>query len=135
MSNSGSSDASTTTASTAAFTAGSSIVDLAEVRAARSRTAPAADATRVAGDDLFEGIERQAWIVGTAAELMISGMNRFIDELDVLMSEVKVAKEFCSACQEACELEDLDAMIEARDRLRAEFNSRSTSAAAGSTGT
>ncbi|MGF7209603.1 hypothetical protein GGE65_004201 [Skermanella aerolata] len=129
MSNSGSSDASTTTASTAAFTAGSSIVDLAEVRAARSRTASAADATRVAGDDLFEGIERQAWIVGTAAELMISGMNRFIDELDVLMSEVKVAKEFCSACQEACELEDLDAMIEARDRLRAEFNSRSTSAA------
>lgn len=129
MSNSGSADASTTTASTAAFTAGSSIVDLAEVRAARSRTAPAADATRVAGDDLFEGIERQAWIVGTAAELMISGMNRFIDELDVLMSEVKVAKEFCSACQEACELEDLDAMIEARDRLRAEFNSRSTSAA------
>ncbi len=131
MSNSGSSDASTMTASApmAGSTAGSSIVDLAEVRAARSRSAPAAGPTRVAGDNLFEGIERQAWMVGAAAELMISGMKRFIDELDVLMNDVRVAKEFCSACQEACELEDLDAMIEARDRLRAEFNSRSTSAA------
>ena len=127
MSKSGSSHGSTLSA--AARVDGSSIIDLAEVRAARSRTVPAAGTPRVAGDDLFEGIERQAWMVGAAAELMISGMNRFIDELDVLMNDVRVAKEFCSACQDACELDDLDAMIEARDRLRAEFNSRSPSAA------
>jgi hypothetical protein len=108
--------------------ADNSIVDLAEVRAARSRTAPATSAARVAGDDVFDGIERQAWMVGAAAELMISGMNRFIEELDVLMNDVRVAKEFCNACQDACELEDLDAMIEARDRLRAEFNARASGA-------
>lgn len=108
---------------------GNAVIDLAEVRAARSRTASAPAAARVKGDDAFEGIERQAWIVGAAAELMISGMNRFIEELDVLMNDVRVAKQFCNECQDACELDDLDAMIEARDRLRAEFNSRSTSAA------
>jgi hypothetical protein len=103
---------------------GNAVIDLAEVRAARSRTVSAPAATRVKGDDAFEGIERQAWIVGAAAELMISGMNRFIEELDVLMNDVRVAKEFCNECQDACELDDLDAMIEARDRLRAQFDAR-----------
>jgi hypothetical protein len=103
---------------------GNAVIDLTEVRAARSRTASAPAAARVKGDDVFEGIERQAWIVGAAAELMISGMNRFIDELDVLMNDVRVAREFCNECQDACELDDLDAMIEARDRLRAQFDAR-----------
>lgn len=103
---------------------GNAVIDLAEVRAARSRTASAPAAARVQGDDAFEGIERQAWIVGAAAELMISGMNRFIEELDVLMNDVRVAKQFCNECQDACELDDLDAMIEARDRLRAQFDAR-----------
>ena len=103
---------------------GNAVIDLAEVRAARSRTAAVPTAARVKGDDVFEGIERQAWIVGAAAELMISGMNRFIDELDVLMNDVRVAREFCNECQDACELNDIDAMIEARDRLRAELDER-----------
>jgi hypothetical protein len=103
---------------------GNAVIDLAEVRAARSRTVSAPTAARVKGDDVFEGIERQAWIVGAAAELMISGMNRFIDELDVLMNDVRVAREFCNECQDACELDDLDAMIKARDRLRAQFDAR-----------
>jgi hypothetical protein len=103
---------------------GNAIIDLAEVRAARGRTAAAAAAARMTRENVFEGLERQAWMVGAAAELMISGMNRFIDELEVLRRDVAVAREFCTACQDACELDDIDAMIEARDRLRAEFDER-----------
>lgn len=109
---------------------GNAVIDLAEVRAARSRAALAPAAARVKGGDAFAGIERQAWIVGAAAELMISGMNRFIDELDVLMNDVRVAREFCNECQDACELDDLDAMIEARDRLRAQFDARKSGVSA-----
>jgi hypothetical protein len=102
---------------------GNGIIDLAEVRAARGRIAVAA-AARMTQENVFEGLERQAWMVGAAAELMISGMNRFIDELEVLRRDVAVAREFCTACQDACELNDIDAMIEARDRLRAELDER-----------
>jgi hypothetical protein len=109
---------------------GNTIIDLAEVRAARSRNASVPAAARLKGDDVFEGIERQAWIVGAAAELMISGMNQFIDELDILMNDVRVAREFCNDCQDACELDDLDAMIEARDRLRAQFVARKSGVSA-----
>src|SRR5687768_5180994 len=91
---------------------GNAIIDLAEVRAARGRTAAAAAAARMTPENVFEGLERQAWMVGAAAELMISGMNRFIDELEVLRHDVAVAREFCTACQDACELDDIDAMIE-----------------------
>lgn len=109
---------------------GNAVINLSEVRAARSRAALAPAAARVKGGDAFAGIERQAWIVGAAAELMISGMNRFIDELDVLMNDVRVAREFCNECQDACELDDLDAMIEARDRLRAQFDARKSGVSA-----
>jgi hypothetical protein len=98
------------------------IIDLAEVRAARGRTATAA--ARMTQENMFAELERQAWMVGAAAELMISGMNRFIDELEVLKREVAVAREFCTECQDAWELEDIDAMIEARDRLRAKLDDR-----------
>jgi hypothetical protein len=37
---------------------------------------------------------------------------------------VAIAKEFCAACQDAWELEDIDAMIEVRDRLLAEHDER-----------
>jgi hypothetical protein len=103
---------------------GNVIIDLDEVRAARSRAAAAAAAERMTPENVFEGLERQARIVGAAAELMISGMNRFIDELEVLRRDVAIAKEFCTLCHDACELEDIDAMIEARDRLRVEFDER-----------
>src|SRR5687768_13980340 len=99
---------------------GNGIIDLAEVRAARGRIAVAA--ARMTQENVFEWLERQAWMVGAAAELMISGMNRFIDELEVLRRDVAVAREFCTACQDACELNDIDVMIEARDRLRAELD-------------
>lgn len=102
---------------------GNVVVDLAEVRAARGRTAAAATA-HATQKNVFEELERQAWMAGAAAELTISVMNRFIDELDVLMRDVAIAREFCTACQDACELEDIDAMIEARDRLRVEFDER-----------
>jgi hypothetical protein len=102
---------------------GNGVIDLAEVRAARSRIATAA-AARTMQENVFEGLERQASMAGAAAELMISGMNRFIDELEVLRQDVAIAREFCTACQDACELEDIDAMTEARDRLRAEFDAR-----------
>ena len=62
---------------------GNAIIALAEVRAARGRTATAAAAARMKRENVFEGLERQAWMAGAAAELMISGMNRFIDELEV----------------------------------------------------
>ena len=100
---------------------GNAVIDLAEVRAARGRTVAA---ERVAGENVFEALERQAWMLGATAELMISGMNRFIDELQVLKRDVAIARDFCTACQDACELEDIDAMNEARDRLRADYNER-----------
>ena len=103
---------------------GNAIIDLAEVRAARGRTATAAAAARMTQENVFAGLERQAWMVGAAAELMISGMNRFIDELEVLKREVAIARDFCTECQGAWELEDIDAMVEARDRLRAELDDR-----------
>jgi hypothetical protein len=55
---------------------GNAIIDLAEVRAARGRTAAAA-AARMTRENVFEGLERQAWMVGAAAELMILGMIPF----------------------------------------------------------
>jgi hypothetical protein len=103
---------------------GNAIIDLAEVRAARGRIAAAAAATRMTGENMFAELERQASIAGAAVKLMISGMNRFIDELEVLRHDVAVAREFCTACQDACELDDIDAMTEARDRLRAELDKR-----------
>jgi len=99
---------------------GNAIIDLAEVRAARGRTAAAC----MTQENVFAGLERQAWMVGAAAELMISGMNRFIDELEVLKREVAIARDFCTECQGAWELEDIDAMVEARDRLQAELDDR-----------
>jgi hypothetical protein len=102
---------------------GNAVVDLAEVRAARGRIAIAV-AAHTTQENVFEALERQVWMVGAAAELMISGMNRFIDELEVLRRDVNIAKEFCTACQDACELEDIDAMIEARERLQGEFDER-----------
>ena len=102
---------------------GNAIIDLAEVRAARGRIATAA-AARTMQENVFEGLERQASMAGAAAELMISGMNRFIDELEVLKREVAIARDFCTECQGAWELEDIDAMVEARDRLRAELDDR-----------
>src|SRR3954470_24803225 len=95
------------------------VVDLVEVRATRGHTS-----ARMTPENVFEGLERRAWMVGAVAELMVSGMNRFIDELDILVRDVAIARKFCAACQDACELEDIDAMIEARDRLRAEFDER-----------
>src|SRR3954451_4518556 len=85
---------------------GNAVVDLAEARAARGRTAAAATA-RTTRENVFGELERQASIAGAAAEPMISGMKRFIDELDVLMREMDIAREFCTACQNACELNDI----------------------------
>jgi len=97
------------------------VINLADVRAARGR---AAAATRITRDSVFEGLERQVGMAGAAAELMVSGMNRFIDELEVLRNDMAIASRFCAACLDACELEDIDAMIKARDRLRIEFDER-----------
>jgi hypothetical protein len=102
---------------------GDCVIDLAEVRAARGRTAAAAPGGQ---DNLFRTLELQALRAGTAAELMIAGMTQFLGELDSYLEDVRVAREFCTACQDACELEDIGAMIEARDRLQADFDTRNS---------
>jgi hypothetical protein len=102
---------------------GDCVIDLAEARAARGRTAAAAPRGQ---DNLFRTLELQALRAGTAAELMIAGMTRFLGELDGYLEDVRVAREFCTACQDACELEDIDAMIEVRDRLQADFGTRNS---------
>jgi hypothetical protein len=106
----------------------SSVIDLAEIRAARGNAVFASAMASVKQEDLFEALERRTATVSAAAELMVSGMNRFINELDTLLDDTRVARDFCTACQEAWELEDVDAMVESRDRLRAEFEARMSQA-------
>jgi hypothetical protein len=102
---------------------GDCVIDLAEVRAARGRTAAAGPGGQ---DNLFRALELQSLKAGTTAELMIADMTRFLGELDGYLENVRVAREFCMACQDACELDDIDAMIEARDRLQADFDARNS---------
>jgi hypothetical protein len=105
-----------------AATGGDCVIDLAEARAARDRTVVADSMRR---NSVFQVLELQTLRVSASAELMIAGMTRFIGELNGILDDVCVARTFCMACQDACELEDIDAMIAARDRLQADFAARS----------
>ncbi|UEM18807.1 hypothetical protein JL100_017060 [Skermanella mucosa] len=103
---------------------GAGVIDLAEVRAARSR----ADVSRgvpyaVTAVELFRNLETQAEMIGEVAGRMAAELASFSDDLGDALEEALVVRQFCADCQDALLLEDIDAMEQARDRLAAEFAS------------
>lgn len=103
---------------------GSSIIDLAEVRAARSRSAVTqAVPYAVTAADLFRNLEMQAEMIGEVAGRMVAELASFSEDLGDALEEALVVRQFCADCQDALLLEDIDAMERARDRLAAEFAS------------
>ncbi len=101
---------------------GTGIVDLAEVRAARSRAAASREVPyAVTAAELFRNLETQAEMIGEVARRMVAELASFSDDLGDALEEALVVRQFCADCQDALLLEDIDAMERARDRLAAEF--------------
>ena len=92
------------------------VVDLAEFRAVRSGIALP---MHVAAAVLYRQLEEQAAMIGAVTGRMAQELAGFSGDLGTAIEEAAEIQDFCAACRDALELEDIDAMARERDRLAA----------------